>query len=117
MNQTNRSKQGGFTFLGLLFFGGLLAVAGVIAAQVVPTLIELQAINKAVIKAREGGTPMDVRILFDKVAAVDDIKSITGKDLEVIKEGDKNLVKFAYQREIHLAGPAYLTLKYSGSSK
>lgn len=117
MNQANRSKQGGFTFLGLLFFGGLLAVAGVIAAQVVPTLIELQAINKAVSKARDGSTAMEVRILFDKAAAVDDIKSITGKDLEVIKEGDKNLVKFSYQREIHLAGPAYLTLKYSGSSK
>ena len=40
---------------------------------------------------------------------------ITGKDLEVTKEGDKVVVSFAYQREIHLAGPAYLTLKYAGS--
>jgi hypothetical protein len=30
---------------------------------------------------------------------------------------DRIVVKFAYQREIHLAGPAYLTLKYSGRSK
>jgi hypothetical protein len=39
--------------------------------------------------------------------------SVQGKDLEVTKEGDKIVVKFAYQREIHLAGPGYLTLKYA----
>ncbi|MFT6591324.1 MAG: hypothetical protein ACJA2P_002178, partial [Rhodoferax sp.] len=27
---------------------------------------------------------------------------------------DKTVVTFAYQREIHLVGPAYLTLKYQG---
>ena len=58
-----------------------------------------------------------MRTLFDKQAAVDDFKSVTGKDLEVTKEGDKIVVKFAYQREIHLTGPAYLTLKYTGQSK
>ena len=31
--------------------------------------------------------------------------------------GDKVVVSFAYQREIHLAGPAWLTLKYEGSTK
>ena len=56
-------------------------------------------------------------MIFDKAAAIDDIKSISGKDLDVTKEGDKVVVKFAYQREIHLVGPAYLLLKYSGQSK
>jgi hypothetical protein len=27
------------------------------------------------------------------------------------------VVKFDYQREIHLVGPAFLTLKYTGQSK
>jgi hypothetical protein len=35
----------------------------------------------------------------------------------VSKEGDKVVVSFSYQREIHLAGPGYLTLKYTGRSK
>jgi hypothetical protein len=34
----------------------------------------------------------------------------------VTKEDDKVVVRFAYQREFHLVGPAYLTLKYSGQS-
>ena len=110
-------RQRGMSFLGLLVFGGLLAVAGVIAAQIVPTAIEYQAIIKAVNKAREGNSVAEVRSIFDKATAIDDIKSVTAKDLEVTKEGDKIVVSFAYQREIHLAGPAYLTLKYSGRSK
>ena len=112
-----KSKQRGVSFLGLLVIGGLLAVAGVIAAQVVPTLIEYQAISKAVNKAREGRSVPEVRSIFDKATSIDDIKSVSGKDLEVTKEGDKIVVSFAYEREIHLAGPAYLTLKYAGRSK
>lgn len=116
MNQL-KSKQRGLSFLGLLFFGGLLAVLGIVAAQVVPTAIEYQAVVKAATKASEGNTPADVRNIFDKFAAVDDIHSISGKDLEVFKEGDKVVVAFAYEREIHLFGPGYLTLKYTGRSK
>ena len=112
-----KSRQRGLSFLGLLVIGGLLAVTGVIAAQILPTAIEYQAVVKAVNKAREGNSVAEVRSIFDKAAAVDDISSITGRDLQVTKEGDKIVVSFAYQREIHLAGPGYLTLKYAGRSK
>ena len=112
-----KSRQRGLSFLGLLVIGGLLAVTGVIAAQILPTAIEYQAIVKAANKAREGNSVAEVRRIFDNAAAVDDIKSITGKDLDVSKDGDKIVVSFAYQREIHLAGPGYLTLKYAGRSK
>ena len=112
-----KSRQRGLSFLGLLVIGGLLAVTGVIGAQILPTAIEYQAIVKAANKAREGNSVAEVRRIFDNAAAVDDIKSITGKDLDVSKVGDKVVVSFAYQREIHLTGPAYLTLKYTGRSK
>ena len=111
-----KSRQRGLSFLGLLVIGGVLAVIGVIAAQVVPTAIEYQAVVKAANKASGGNSVAEVRSLFDKSAAIDDIKSITGKEIEVSKEGDKIVVSFAYQREIHLVGPGYLTLKYSGRS-
>jgi hypothetical protein len=117
MNIQSRSRQQGLSFLGLLVIGGLLAMAGVIAAQIVPTAIEYQAVLKAATKSREGSSVAEVRSIFDKAAAVDNISSIGGKDIEVTKEGDKIVVSFAYQREIHLVGPAYLTLKYAGRSK
>jgi hypothetical protein len=113
----SRSRQRGLSFLGLLVVGGVLATTGVIVAQIIPTAIEYQAALKAATKATQGNSVAEVRSIFDKAAAVDDIKSITGRDIEVSKEGDKIIVSFSYQREIHLAGPGYLTLKYSGRSK
>lgn len=112
-----KNQQRGISFIGILFLGCVLAFTGVVIAQVVPTLIEFQAITKAASKAAEGATVADVRRTFDKVASVDDIRSITGKDLDVSKEGEKTVVAFAYNKEIHIGGPAYLLLKYTGKSK
>jgi FlaG/FlaF family flagellin (archaellin) len=117
MTTNFKSKQRGLSFVGLLFVAGTLGITGVIAAQIFPTFLEFQAVQKAATQASRGNSVAEVRLLFDKQAAVDDIKSITGKDIEVSKNGDKIVVSFAYQREIHLAGPAFLTLKYEGSSK
>ncbi|SFB78615.1 protein of unknown function [Polaromonas sp. OV174] len=112
-----KHQQRGISFIGLLFVGGVLACAGILVAQVVPTLIEFQAITKAASKAAAGSTVPEVKSIFDKAAQIDDIHSISGKDLEVTKEGDKTVVSFAYTREIHMAGPAFLLLKYNGRSK
>jgi hypothetical protein len=59
-----KSRQTGLSFLGLLFVGGVLAVCGVIAAQIVPTVIEYQAIKKAVNKASAGNSVAEVRSHF-----------------------------------------------------
>lgn len=118
MTLHRRSRQRGLSFIGLVFVAVVLAATGVVIAQVVPTAIEFQAILKAARKsATDGATPPEVRNVFDRAAAIDNINSIAGKDLVIGKEGDKMVVTFAYQREIHLAGPAFLTLKYVGSSK
>nr|WP_315478513.1 DUF4845 domain-containing protein [uncultured Rhodoferax sp.] len=117
MTVQTKSKQRGISFIGLIFVGGVLAMAGVVAAQVFPTVLEFLAVQKAVQRAAAGQSVVEVRSLFDKQTEVDAISSITGKDLEVGKQGDKVVVKFAYQREIHLVGPAFLTLKYTGQSK
>ena len=117
MKLQSRSRQRGLSFLGLLVVGSVLAMAGVVVAQIVPTAIEYQAVLKAATKATQGTSVAEVRSIFDKAAVIDNIKSITGRDIEISKEGDKIVVSFAYQREIHLAGPGYLTLKYAGRSK
>ena len=112
-----RSRQRGISFLGLLFVGVVLAVIGVVGAQVFPTFVENEAVTKAANKASGGGTVAEVRTIFDKAADIDNITSVRGSDLEITKDGEKIVVAFAYQREIHLVGPAFLTLKYAGRSK
>jgi hypothetical protein len=117
MKYRGKSRQDGISFIGLLFVVGVLAALGVLAAEVFPTLVEYQAILKATQKSAAGSTVPEVRQIFDKASAIDDFTSVTGKDLDVSKNGDKVVVKFAYNKEIHMFGPAFLLLKYSGESK
>ncbi|MDP3424785.1 MAG: DUF4845 domain-containing protein [Burkholderiaceae bacterium] len=112
-----RQQQRGISLIGLLFVGSVLGSGVLVGLQVAPTVIEYLAVQKAVKKAAVGTTVADVRSIFDKAAQIDDIRSISGQDLEISKQGDRVIVGFAYQREIHLSGPAYLVLKYKGSSR
>lgn len=117
MNTKRRHSQRGISFLGLLILGVILALLGIVGARVLPTATEFMSIQKAVKKAAADGTTVpEIRASFDRTAAVDYIDSISGKDLEITKQGDKVVVNFAYDREIPLFGPAYLLLKYRGSS-
>jgi sensor histidine kinase regulating citrate/malate metabolism len=114
--KTSQFKQRGISFIGLLSVAIVLACVGVVAAQLIPTLIEYQAIDKAANQAKEGSTVPEVRAIFDRSQAIDDFK-LSGKDLDVQKVGDKVVVSYSYEREIHLFGPAFLTMKYKGQSR
>ena len=114
---TAPSRQRGLSFIGLVLIGVLAVGVFAIGGQAFPTYLEYLAVQKAAEKAKVGTTVQEVQSIFDKAATIDDIKSISGKDLKVTKRGDKVVVSFDYQREIHIAGPAYLTLKYSGQTQ
>ena len=112
-----KGRQRGLSFFVLIFIIAVLAAVGLVGAQAFPTFLEYQAALKAINKAKDGATVQEVRNIFDRNAQVDDIKSITAKDLEVTKNGDQVQVSFAYDKEFHLFGPAWLTLKYRGTSR
>ncbi len=118
MNLQSRARQEGISFFGLVFVMVVLAVLGVVGAQVFPTVVEYQAILKACQKAaNEGATVAQVRQVYEKAADIDNITSVGPKDIQVTKDGDNVIVSFAYNKEIHLFGPAFLLIKYAGQSK
>ena len=114
--RNSAARQRGISFIGLVFVAVVLACVGVVVAQVIPTLIEYQAIYKAANKAKEGSTVPEIRAIFDRAQAIDDFTSVTDKDLDIKKVNDKVVVAFSYEREIPLFGPAYLVLKYKGET-
>lgn len=112
-NLALRSRQRGLSFIGLVFLVAIIVSAAVIGAQSVPVFLEYQAITKAANKAAaEGNTVAEVKASFDRSAAIDDFKSVSGSDLDVTKVNDKIVVGFEYSREIHLVGPAYLVYRF-----
>ncbi|MEJ7931869.1 DUF4845 domain-containing protein [Ramlibacter sp. AN1015] len=110
-------RQRGVSFGGLLVVALVLIMGGVLAAQVVPTVLEYRAIQTAVDKATQGSSPEEVRRLFDRAAEVEGIRSIGSKDLEITKDDSgKVVIGYAYDRQFKLGGPAFLVIKYSGRS-
>jgi hypothetical protein len=112
-----KSRQAGMSIITLIFILAVLGAVGAVALKAFPSVLEYQAALRAINKAKNEGTVGAVRGAFDRFAQVDDIQSITGKDLEVTKNGDEIVVSFAYEKEFHMFGPAWLTLKYQGQSR
>ena len=112
----SRSRQRGLSLLGLLLVGLFAVAAFAIGGQSVPIFLEYTSAKKAIEKAKIESTVPGVRAAFDRAAAIDDITSIKGSDLEVTKRGDKVVVSFKYAREIALAGPAYLVYRFEAQT-
>ena len=59
----------------------------------------------------------EVRAIFDRAAQIDDIKTITGADLEISKINERVVVEFEYERSLPLVGPAYLVYRFTYQTK
>lgn len=116
--QSDVSRQRGFTFVGLVVVGVVLAYLVIIGAKVAPSVSEYFAIQKAVNRAAaDNDSIAAVRQSFDRSASAGYISSIAGKDLSVVRDGERMRVSFAYDKEIPLGGWAYLLIKYHGDAK
>lgn len=116
----SRRRQRGLSLIGLLVVGALIVFGALLAMKVVPSALEYNAIRSAVTKvASAGGTTVrDYQVAFDRYAAVDDITSITGKDLVIEKRQDgQTVISFQYEKRIPLFGPASLVIDYRGSAQ
>ena len=105
---TFRSRQRGLSFISLIFVGFLAVATFAIGGQSIPIFLEYQAIRKAALKASKE----EIQAAFDRAGAIDNISSISGKDLEITKRGDKTIVSLKYSREIELAWPAFLVYRF-----
>ena len=102
----------------MLFLGVALVFLVVLGMRVLPTALEYNAVQRAVAKTAASGstTLLEFQRTFDKIAAVDDISSITGRDLTILRVDGTVTVEFGYEKRIPLFGPASLLLDYHGTA-
>ena len=112
-----RRRQRGLSIIGLIFIG--LIVVGLLALgfRTVPAVIEYIAIERAVQKIKnEANTVGELRAAFDRHATIDDITSISGKDLDITKEGDQIVISYAYQKKIPVIDNVSLVIDFAGKT-
>ncbi len=115
------NKQRGLTLTGLLVVGFIIALIAMLLIKVTPALVEYWTIKKAINALVQGGetrgaSVSEIRKAFDRRAVIDDIKSISGADLDVSKEGGDVVVAFAYAKKIPLFSSVSLCLDLDGST-
>ena len=115
-----RRSQRGITLLGMLMAAVVIGFVAVVAMGVIPSVNEYFTIKRAVDTiARSGASTVpEIRAAFEKQKEIEySIKSITGKDLDISKENEQIVIRFAYDAQITLMEPVYLLIKYEGRSK
>lgn len=111
-------RERGLSLIGLILFGIVAVMLVVVGMRVLPTALEYVAIKRAIARVVTSGevSAAEVQRSFDRIAAVDDIVSIKGKDLKIERDGQKLTVSFRYEKRVPLYGPASLLLDYQGSA-
>ena len=112
--------QRGVSLIGLLFWAIVIGFLGYVLVRALPTLNEYFTIQSAVnkIAASNPSTVGEIRQQFDKQKEIEySIASISGKDLDITKENERIVIRFAYSKELELIAPVYLLIKYEGRSR
>jgi hypothetical protein len=119
MNKGNPGqRQRGLSLIGLLFVGLIVVFLLVIGFKVVPAVTEYIAIEKAIRKInKDGATVAQIRREFENYVIIDDIKSISGKDLDITKENDRVVISYAYSYPIPIMDNVRLVIDFSGSTR
>ncbi len=113
-----RRTQRGLSLIGVLFIGLIVVVLLLLGAKLVPAIVEYIAIERAVQKVKsEGNTVGEIRSAFERYATIDDIKSITAKDLDITKEGDRVVISYAYTYNIPVMDNVRLVIDFSGTTR
>jgi hypothetical protein len=107
---------------GFLLWAVVLIICALIAFRVGPPYMEFLTIQsqlKAVANDPEGrnGARNTVTDLFDRRAAIENIKAVSGRDIQIVKEGDRAVLSVEYSVCVPLVLNIRVCMDYSASSK
>jgi hypothetical protein len=116
-----RNTQRGISLMGLILWSVVLVLAALLAMRLLPSYIEYFTIKKAIVgianeSRGRGVSPNEVRRAFENRSAVDDIRSVNAKDLEIVKEGNNVAITAAYRREVPLFANIGVYIDFVASS-
>lgn len=114
-------KQRGISLSGLLLWAAVLVVLSISALRIAPAYLEFFSIKKnlaAIVKESDTQNidMNQVRLLFGKRAAIDNIKSVGAQDIKVKKEGGQLILSASYQLKIPLVSNISLTIDFEAVS-
>ena len=111
--------ESGVSLSGLIVVLIVLGALALVVIKVTPAFIEYRSVKDAIVKAKAdagSGSVREIQQAFDKNAGVNDVSSISGRDLVITRDGGSTEVSFAYEKRIPLAGNVSLLLDFTGTT-
>lgn len=118
-NLKTRRGQGqrGVSMLGILVICIIIVLVAVVALKVTPAYIEFGTVKTAMLAAKDGGkTVNEIQRAFQRYADVNSVSVISGKDLDITKEGNNIVVGFHYDKKIPLFANVSILIEFAADS-
>lgn len=116
-----KSRQHGLTLSGLLLWSAVIIMVTILGMRLIPAYIEFAAVKRALVATASDPALKNTGISalrqgFDKRASIDDIKSVTGKDLAIEKQGNQVVMRASYMVKKPLFANISLLIDFEASS-
>jgi hypothetical protein len=115
----SRHQQRGMSFWGVSMLVVGIAFVAVIGMKLLPAYIEYGKIKQAIasLKSKTDMSKEDIRKAFYNAMTIDDIKSVSDKDLVIEQKADgTNLIYVQYQVVVPLIGNVSALIDFVASS-
>jgi hypothetical protein len=99
-------KQLGVSLSGAIFWMAIIAFVGVMAAKLLPAYLDFFAVKKIFASMEQNGdtkgSVANIRDAFDRRNAIEDVKGLAGRDLDISKAGGETVVTAAWSQKVPL---------------
>jgi type II secretory pathway pseudopilin PulG len=110
-------REAGFSLSGLIVVLVVIGALALVAMKVFPAWVEYRAIKNAIVQTKAAGPgTREMQQAFARNAEINNITSISGKDLVITRDNGQADVSFAYEKRIPLAGNVSLLIDFAGST-
>jgi hypothetical protein len=105
----------------MVLIAGLVVFVAILGIRLVPAYIEYATVTKhlrdiARAPDARNATPRDIQVMFSKRAQIDDVKAVSGADIEVVRDGDTVLLTAVYSTKVKLFGNLSACIDFEASS-
>ena len=115
-----RVQQRGLSMIGFLFVATVVVISVMLGFRVAPSYIEYYSVTKALqdalYDAKNIDSPAEIRSAFQKRADAGYIESVTGKDVDVVKDKNAVTASASWTRKLPLVGNASLLLDFEATA-
>jgi len=115
-----RNRELGVSLVGLIIGAVVLIFVLLLLMKTLPPYLEFFTAKKLITQIaneQRAGSVGEIKKSWQLKTAVENVESISEKDLEITKEGGEVVISFAYRKEIPLFANVGVYLEFAASSK